>query len=162
MEFTCINPDNDLSSIIKVLNISFATVASEFGFTKETNPTNNAFIDEQTLRSQLNKGITLYTLSINKKITGCIGIEKSSTDTDTFYIEKVAVLPEFRHKGLGLELMNFAIHKIKECAGKAVSVALIDSNTKLKAWYSKQGFTPTGHKDFEHLPFRVCFMNKII
>lgn len=58
--------------------------------------------------------------------------------------------------------MAFAISKIKSLGGKCVSIALIDSHKVLKNWYLNQGFSETGTKDFERLPFRVCFMNKHI
>lgn len=162
MDFIYINPEKDLSAIVKVLNISHGTVAKDFGFTKDNNPTNNAFIDEQTLRIQLSKGIDLYAMSNNNRLIGCIAIEKSTKETDTFYIEKVSIIPEFRNHGYGVKLMDFAITKIKGLGGKIISIALIDSNVKLKKWYLSQGFIETVKKDFEHLPFRVCFMNKQI
>ncbi len=162
MNISFINPSNDLSDIAHVLNVSHGTVAKDFGFTKDNNPTNNAFIDESTLRAQLKNGIDLFAMSIGSQMIACIAIEKSAKEIDTFYIEKVSVIPDFRNQGFGVELMDFAVTKIKELGGKSVSIALIDSNTKLKNWYSSQGFIETGIKDFEHLPFRVCFMNKQI
>jgi predicted GNAT family N-acyltransferase len=152
----------DLSAIVHVLNVSHGTVAKEFEFTNDNNPTNNAFIDELSLKTQLNKGIDLYAMSMNGTLIGCIAIEKSTKAIDTFYIEKVSVIPEFRNQGYGIALMNFATSKIKGLGGKVISIALIDSHTKLKKWYSAQGFIETGTKDFEHLPFRVCFMSKQI
>ena len=160
MKFDYVNSDQDLSAIVHLLNVSHGTVAKEFGFTRENNPTNNAFIDKLTLRTQLNKGIDLYSMSLDSKRIGCIAIEKSTKELDTFYIEKVSVLPEFRNQGYGVKLMDFALLKIREAGGKIVSIALIDSNAKLKRWYLAQGFIETVTKDFEHLPFRVCFMNK--
>jgi ribosomal protein S18 acetylase RimI-like enzyme len=162
IKFNLVNSGNDLSSIVQVLNVSHGTVANEFGFTKDNNPTNNAFINESTLKDQLNKGIDLYAMSLDNKVIGCIAIEKSANEIDTFYIEKVSVVPEFRNQGFGVKLMDFATSKIKEFGGKSISIALIDSNTKLKNWYCTQGFKETGTKDFGHLPFRVCFMNKQI
>ena len=160
MDFKRVNSGDDLSALVQVLNVSHGTVARDFGFTRESNPTNNAFINESTLKSQLIKGIDLYTLLIDGKMIGCIAIEKSSKEPDTFYIEKVSVVPEFRNHGFGVELMNFATSRIIELGGKKISIALIDSHTKLKNWYIAQGFTETGTRDFDHLPFRVCFMNK--
>ena len=142
------------------MNLSHGTIAGDFNFTKEDNPTNNAFIDEKTLREQLNNGIELYGLKMNNRLVGCIAIEKSKREPGTYYIEKVSVLLEFRHQGIGVRLMDFATAKIKDAGGQIISIALIDSNTKLKKWYLSQGFIETGFKDFEHLPFRVCFMRK--
>jgi len=53
-DFIYINPEQDLSAIVKVLNLSHGRIAKDFNFTKEDNPTNNAFVNEQTLREQLN------------------------------------------------------------------------------------------------------------
>ena len=159
-EFIYIEPNQDVSEIVRVLNLSHGTIAEDFNFTKEDNPTNNAFIDEKTLREQLNNGIELYGLKMNNRLVGCIAIEKSKREPGTYYIEKVSVLPEFRHQGIGVRLMDFATAKIKDAGGQIISIALIDSNTKLKKWYLSQGFIETGFKDFEHLPFRVCFMRK--
>ena len=162
MDFIYLNLNEDLSGVVRVLNVSHGTVAKEFGFTKDNNPSNSAFVDEPALRSQLNKGIDLYAMSVSGKLTGCIAIEKSKSEEGTFYIEKVSVIPECRNQGYGVKLMDFATSKIRESGGKKISIALIDSNTKLKKWYSSQGFIETGTKDFEHLPFKVCFMHKLI
>ena len=162
MEFSSVSSNSDLTGIIHVLNVSHGTVTKEFGFTKENNPTNNAFIDVITLKSQLEKGIQLFALSVDSAIIGCIAIEKSSREPGLFYIEKVSVIPEFRNKGYGKKMMVFATEKILEQGGSSISIALIDSNLKLKKWYSSQGFKESGIKDFDHLPFRVCFMSKPI
>ena len=155
-----IQPENDLSAVVHILNASHGTVAKQFGFTKETNPTNNAFIDEATLRLQLNRGIRLYGLTVENVLIGCIAVEESTKEVATYYIEKVSVLPDYRNQGYGVELMNFATNLIRQAGGKFVSIALIDSHAKLKSWYLSQGFYQTGIKAYEHLPFSVCFMCK--
>jgi len=160
MEIIQIYSNDNLADSVYVLNTSHNTVAELFGFTKATNPTNNAFIDESTLKFQLEKGIELYGMLIDRKLMACIAIEKSKRDLDTYYIEKVSVIPAYRNKGYGTELINFALAKIKEMKGKRASLSLIDSYTVLKQWYSVQGFVEISTKDFEHLPFRVCFMSK--
>jgi diamine N-acetyltransferase len=160
LEYVPVHQSHDLSNVVKVLNEAHLTIAREFGFTKESNPTNNAFIDEPTLKIQLEKGIVLYALTSEEKIIGCIAIEKSIKETGTYYIEKVSVIPECRHRGHGKKLMEFASDQIKENGGKWISIALIDSNTILKNWYLMQGFKETGTRDFPNLPFRVCFMKK--
>jgi diamine N-acetyltransferase len=160
MEFVRIHPGQDLSQVISVLNESHDTVAKMFGFTIETNPTNAAFIDECHLRAQIIKGIELFLLTADGTGIGCIAIEKSAKEIDTYYIEKVSILPAYRHQGYGLKMMEFATEKIRMYGGKWVSIALIDSHEVLKAWYTKQGFKITCIKEFPQLPFKVCFMRK--
>lgn len=162
MTFKKVVNEEDLAASVIILNNSHLTVAKEFNFTKQNNPSNNAFIDIETLRMQLSKGVELYLLIIKNVEIGCIAIEKSSKEIHTYYIEKVSVIPGYWHQGYGLVLMNFASDIIKQAGGRKISIALIDSNKRLKKWYVRQSFIETGIKDFEHLPFRVCYMSKQI
>jgi diamine N-acetyltransferase len=160
IQFIKVDPQNDLAPVVKVLNESHLTVAQEFGFTREDNPTNNAFIDAETLNHQLKNGIELFLFQINKQPAGCIAVEKSQKEPETFYIEKVSIIPVQRHKGYGVKLMDYAVDQIRLRGGKRISIALIDKNLQLKSWYTDQGFAETGTRDFSHLPFRVCFMQR--
>jgi ribosomal protein S18 acetylase RimI-like enzyme len=152
---------DDFKTLAKLLNDSFATVAKEFGLTKSNSPTNNAFINHEELKSQLTENREFY-YYFDNFIVGFIAIEKSSKDSDVFYIEKVAVLPHFRHKGIGFQLMEFATKRILELGGKRISIGLINSNTKLKEWYKNQSFNEVEIKSYEHLPFEVCIMEKLL
>lgn len=157
-----LTPHTDITILADLLNKSFRTIADEFGLTKDNCPSNNSFIDEASLKNQIDRGMDIYILFADKVAIGCVAIERSSQNPETFYIEKLAVLPEFRHHGYGQQLMNFASSEIKRSGGRTISVSLIDSNTKLKEWYSALGYTETCCKDYDHLPFRVCFMSKQI
>lgn len=145
-----------------LLNFSFGTVAKEFGLTRENCPTNNAFITAEDLKSQLDDKREFYYLDENNIPTGFIAIEKSGREEGTFYIEKVAVHPHFRHKKTGVLLMDFATDRIKELGGRKISIGVMDANTQLKNWYKQQGYKETGVKVFEHLPFDVCYMEKML
>ncbi len=151
---------DDFSELAKLLNESFATVANEFGLTKENSPTNNAFITSDALKTQLTDNREFYVWEDTNKIIGFIAIEKSLGETDTFYIEKLAVIPTYRHSGIGKRLMDFATNRILELGGKRISIGLINSNIVLKNWYTKQGYVEFAIKTFEHLPFDVCMMEK--
>ena len=157
-----VTKQNDFAVLAKLLNESFATVAKEFGLTKENSPTNNAFIASDELKAQLIENREFYTYVNNGKIIGFIAIEKSLSTPDTFYIEKLAVAPGCRHLGIGRRLMDFASNRIVELGGKYISIGLINSNTILKNWYGKQGYVECSVKAFEHLPFEVCIMGKIV
>ena len=156
-----ISKQDDFVEPAKVLNEAFGTVAEELGLTKENCPTNSAFITSDELKAQLTENREFYVCKYNSEIVGFIAIEESLTEPDTFYIEKLAVIPSYRHLGIGLHLMDFASNRISEFGNKRISIALINSNIVLKNWYSKQGYTEVLVKKFEHLPFDVCFMEKM-
>jgi len=153
---------DDFTVLGKLLNEAFSTVANEFGLTKENGPTNNAFITAEELKSQLTENREFYVYREMDKTVGFIAIEKSLSTPGTFYIEKLAVLPDERHSGIGILLMDFASNRIEELGGKRISIGLINSNTVLKKWYSKQGYAEFEVKTFDHLPFDVCLMEKNI
>ena len=149
-------------TLAKVLNEAFGTVAKEFGLTIENCLTNSAFITSDELKAQLTDNREFYIYRLKNEIVGFVAIEQSVNEADTCYIEKLAVLPAYRHAGIGRQLMDFASNRIAESGSKRISIALINSNVILKKWYSKQGFTETLVKVYEHLPFDVCFMEKHI
>jgi len=157
-----ITPDSDFAAPTRLLNTAFATIAQQFGFTKESNPTNNAFITADELRKQLTDNREFYCYRKDDEIIGFIALEKSSTEPGTFYIEKVGVHPDYRHAGIGLKLMDFATQRICQLGGRRISIGLIDSNTILKQWYQKQGYKQFLIRSFAHLPFDVCLMEKSI
>ena len=136
-----INKQDDFSVLAKLLNEAFSTVAEEFGLTKENSPTNNAFVTADALQLQLTESREFYSCEDKEKPIGFIAIEKSSKEPDTFYIEKMAVHPDYRHRGTGRLLMDFAIKRIVEFGGKRISIGLINSNIVLKNWYQAQGFS---------------------
>ena len=152
----------DFVVLAKLLNEAFGTVAKEFGLTKENASTNSAFITSDELKAQLIENREFYTYVDKGKNIGFVAIEKSLTAPDTFYVEKLAVIPDYRHQGIGRLLIDFASNRIAELGGIYISVSLINSNTVLKSWYSQQGYVECSIKTFEHLPFDVCFMGKNI
>jgi len=89
-----------------------------------------------------------------------VAVEKA--DHHLYYIEKLAVLPDCRHKGMGKMLVSHALDYIASKGGQKVSIGIIDEQTILKTWYRMLGFTETGTKKFPHLPFTVCFMEQNI
>jgi ribosomal protein S18 acetylase RimI-like enzyme len=160
--FKQVFPDDDLSAAVTILRESFGTVALDFGITPENCRSNPAFIDVESLCSQLNGERSFFLLYYNNIPVGSVAIEKSADQAGVFYIERVAVLPEYRHNGLGKELMHFATNRIISLGGRKVSVAIVNENEILKKWYMTQGFMETSIRKFDHLPFTVCFMYKLL
>lgn len=146
----------------ELLNLAFSTVAAEFNLTKQNCPTNNAFITSEELKTQLTEVKEFYCYFLDAIPVGFIAIEKSMRAENLYYIENVAVHPEYRHKNIGKQLMAFASNRIKDMGGSVISIGIIDSNSRLKEWYKQLGFRETSIKQFAHLTFDVCYLDKII
>ena len=158
IKFKKLKSKDELTDALSVLNRSFKTVADELGFTKENAPTNAAFMTLDKLIETTGEGVSLYGLFEEDTLIGTVALEKSKENPEFYYLERLSVLPEKRHLGHGRKLMDFARKQaLLENANK-ISIGVIGSNKILKSWYSKYGFRETMIKSYEHLPFKVCFM----
>jgi ribosomal protein S18 acetylase RimI-like enzyme len=152
--------EKEITTCVEVICRSFQTVAAEFGITRENAPTNPAFMTLERIQGAAAKGAVFFGAFPGKVMEGCVAVEPSHDDPRIFYIERLAVLPESRHKGLGRMLMSHAEAFIKERGGATASIGLMNENTALKNWYLSLGFMETRIQKFPHMPFTVCFMEK--
>jgi ribosomal protein S18 acetylase RimI-like enzyme len=157
----------------QVVRNSFKTVAEEFSLTRRIAPTHPSFVTSKQLSEIKDRGLVFYGLFVNQlqvsrlKITrpqvarlqvGFVAIEAAADGV--FYLEKLAVLPEYRHGGYGRLLVKKVVDYVRENHGTKVSLGMINEHTVLKNWYIGLGFKETGIKNFIHLPFTVCFMDR--
>lgn len=143
-----------------VIRNSFATVTEEFKITRENAPTNPAFAEADSLEKMKGKGASMYGAYLDGQRVGFVAVERA--DDDRWYMERLAVLPEYRHKGIGRTLMDFVFETVRQRGGKKVSIGIINENRVLKKWYIDYGFVEMGTRAFSHLPFEVCFLEKAV
>lgn len=143
----------DLESCMLVIRESFATVARDFKLTEQNCPNHTSFIKLEKLQNQFNRGTQMFGYFYDDKIVGYVSL--STADTLTYELNNLAVLPNYRHKGYGKELMDFCKAKVKELEGGKITIGIIEENSALKDWYAAYGFVHTGTQKFNHLPFTV-------
>lgn len=160
LRFKQVSKDEELSKCLDVIRTSFLTVAEEFNLTMEKAPTNPAFIGLKELFKMREKGIAMFAVYHEGIQIGFVAIEKAKDDT--YYMEKLAVLPEYRHRGFGKMIMKYVSDYVSKNGGKKIGIGIINENTILKKWYLNYGFREIELKKFNHLPFTVCLMNKEI
>jgi ribosomal protein S18 acetylase RimI-like enzyme len=152
--------EQELETSASVIRASFLTVAREFNITPENAPTNAAFIKHADLLKMRERGIAMFGLFEDKAQIGFVAVEKA--DGGIFYMEKLAVLPEYRHRGYGRTLIDFVCEYVKNEGGSAISIGIIDHHSVLKNWYRACGFTITDTKSFGNLSFKVCFLSRTV
>jgi len=153
-----ISVEEEISQSVQVIRESFATVARDFNLTETNSPTNPAFTSIEKVLAMKEKDIKLFGLFIDNRQVGFVAVEKAGESL--FYMERLAVLPEFRHAGLGKELMDFVFQFLKKERDAKVSIGIINENIILKKWYQDYGFVETALKSYPHLPFTVCLMER--
>ena len=154
--------EEELQLCVALLRAAFGTVAKEFDLTEVSAPTNAAFTTIENLCKHLLNGMTLYGMCVASKLVGCVGVKKSKADSLVFYIERLAVAPEERHRGYGDKLLAFSIEQIQKRGGTTASIGLMDNNAKLKEWYRSKGFVQHDCRRIGSLPFKVCFMSRSV
>ena len=118
-----ITDERELGSSARVVRNAFKTVALDFNLTRENSPTHPSFITIGRLREDRNRGLKFFGLFLEGRQIGLIAVERA--DATLYYIERLAVLPEYRHRGYGKKLMESAFDYIRANNGKKVSIAII-------------------------------------
>ena len=156
LKITEIHGNVGMSDSARVIRNSFRTVAKEFNLTRENCPTHPSFITVRQLTELKEKRVNLFGGIIRETQVGFVALEKA--EEALYYMEKLAVLPDYRHHGYGQKLVEFAVEYARNHNGKKISIGTIDEHTILKDWYKTLGFKEVSTRKFNHLPFTVCYM----
>lgn len=150
----------DVPECVDLIRKSFKTVADEFGFTVENAPRFTAFATtEERLYWQLDNEVRLMYLFEQDGIK-CGYYSLLMQDNDQCELNNLAVLPEYRHNGIGKALLDHACESAKEHGCKIVNIGIVEENKLLRKWYEENGAVHTGTKKFDFFPFTCGYMIK--
>lgn len=145
---------------VQVIRDSFSSVAAEFGITAETAPGFTAFATtEDRLSWQLNgEHRPMYAYYDNGRIVGYYSLLLQ--ENGECELNNLSVLPEFRHQGIGRELLNHAFYAAKALGCKKMNIGIVEENQRLRKWYESFGFVHTGTQKFDFFPFTCGYMTR--
>ncbi|MHC4745437.1 MAG: GNAT family N-acetyltransferase [Planctomycetota bacterium] len=147
---------SDIPILVGILRNSFADVAERFGLTPENCPKNLAFCNEQRVEEDFARNLQYCILEQDGQPHGCVAMEVAGPDF--CYLQRLAVLPEHRRKGLGAALVKHILDEASKLRMQRVEIGIISEDARLKNWYRKFGFVEKNTKKFDHLPFIVSFL----
>ena len=145
-----------LGKSVAIIRSAFGKVAVELGITEKDAPMFPAFITLERLEEMRARGAVFYGMFSNGRQVGVVAVEKR--DTGDYYLERLAVLPQYWHGGLGRELVDFIIDYVRKLEVKKLYLGMVNEHKVLKEWYKMLGFKEVEVKKLEHLPFTVCHM----
>ncbi len=124
-----------LDICLDIVHKSFQTVADEMILTKDNCSSYTAFMPIEKLISQFENNTPMLLYQYN----GCFaGYFSLSINDDSVELNNLAVLPEYRHLGIGKELVDYAITYSKNILGaNKIKIGIVEENTILKEWYEK-------------------------
>lgn len=152
----------DIAQCVDVIRRSFMTVADEFGFTEENASRFTAFAtDENRINWHLNgEHRPMYGYFEGEKLVGYYSLMvKGDGECE---LNNLCVLPEYRHKKIGFELLEDAFSKVVQLNCTKVNIGIVEENTVLRAWYEKYGFVHIGTEKYDFFPFTCGYMEKDI
>jgi len=150
---------SDIAKAAALVRESYATVANDFGFTEQNFPKFVGFVTTaERLQNHADWGWWMYGLYDNERLVGYASISKIANAKNEYELHNLAVLPDYRYKGCGKQLLDFCKAKVNELGGEKIKIGIIEENKVLKNWYSANGFIHTGTKKFDHMPITVGFM----
>jgi diamine N-acetyltransferase len=145
-----------LKKSVEIIRRAFGNVAGELGITKVNAPLYPAFITAARLEEMKSRGARFFGMFIGRTQVGVVAVEKR--DNGNYYMERLAVLPEFWHGGIGRELVDFIVDYVRKLGVKKLYLGMVNEHKVLKEWYISMGFQEIEIRKFENLPFHVCFM----
>ena len=143
-----------------IIRAAFRDVAERFGLTAETAPTHPSLCTAAWIEKALDKGVAYYVGEDGGAAWGCVALERANPDL--CYLERLAVLPEFRRNGFGKALVDHILTEAEALGAKRVEIGIIAGHRELRDWYLRLEFRATKTVRFQHLPFAVMFMERAL
>ena len=149
----------DIPDCVRVIRLSFRTVAEEFGFTEKNAPGFTAFAATE-------EKVEYWMSEQHRPMYGCfhdnllVGYYNLLPAESGYELGSLSVLPEYRHEGIGRTLLTDAM--IRAAAGDIdrMELSIVEENTVLRKWYESMGFIHTGTKKFDFFPFTCGYLER--
>ena len=154
--------EQNLAECAKIIRKRFATVAEEFGFTVENAPRFTAFATtEDRLKYHLiEEHRPMYAFYDKGNIVGYYSL--SVQNNNECELTNLSVIPAYRHRGIGEELLKHAFKTAEELNCNKINIGIVEENNVLKKWYESFGFVHTGTQKFDFFPFTCGYMEKYL
>ena len=148
----------EIPKCVQVIRRSHQTVADEFGFTKENAPRYVAFAtDENRLIWHMDQEHRLMFLDEESGIIRGYYSLLLKQDGEC-ELGNLSVLPEYRHQGIGTELLRHSIGIARARHCKKMRLSIVEENVVLRQWYEQNGAIHTGTEKFDFFPFTCGYM----
>ena len=148
----------DLAACAQLIRKSFRTVADTCGITEENAPRFTAFATtEERLQRQLEEEHRpMFVWEEDGILCGYYSL--CMQDGQECELNNLAVLPEYRHHGIGKKLLEHAEESARKAGCRTMTFGIVEENRVLRQWYEQNGAVHTGTRKFDFFPFTCGYM----
>ena len=148
----------DILVCANLIKRSFKTVADEYGFTEENAPRFTAFAttEERLLWHMDGEHRSMFVFEEDGILCGYYSL--LIQDCNECELNNLAVLPEYRHKGIGKQLLEHAYSIARDNGCKLMNIGIVEENSKLRKWYEDNGAIHVGTQKYDFFPFTCGYM----
>lgn len=151
--------EEEAKLLADIIRRGFRDVADRFALSPENCPTHPSNYTSERVHRDFERGVEYYLAEFDGDVVGCVALHPNSGN-DAVEMERLAILPTFRNRGIGRQLVQHVLSRAHERGSQAVNLSIIAQHFELQAGYVKQGFVATATKHFAHLPFDVTYMTR--
>lgn len=151
---------SDSEILANIISKSNKEIALMFGLNEGNTPKHPSLCTKDWIDCDFQRGEIYFILEVNDVPVGCVAYEQP--DGSTSYLNRLAVLPDYRNKGFGAKLVKYHEKHSKQAGVHKISIGIINKHALLKKWYINLGFKENEVKTLHHLPFDVCMLSKRI
>jgi len=128
------------------------------GITQENAPRYTAFLPLERLREERDNGARFFGYFIDGRQVGFVTAEPE--DGGKWFMKRLAVLPEYRGRGIARKLIEKVIDYVKGRGVTCLHIGIVNEQRGLKAWYEGMGFKEYEVFEIPNLPFTVALLKK--
>ena len=148
----------DAATLAALIRCANAPVAVRVGLSAQKTPKHPSNCTADWIMTDMDRGVVYFLALRAGDAVGCVGFEAAADRV--CYMERLAVIPARQCGGIGSALVDFFMDHAREQGMSAVGIGIIAENGALRGWYEHRGFTLTGTRVFDHLPFTVAFLRR--
>ena len=134
------------------------TVADEYGITKENAPRYTAFAttDDRLIWHMDSEHRPMFVYEEDGILCGYYSL--LIQDNNECELNNLAVLPEFRHRGIGKLLLDHSLETARKHGCRIMNIGIVEENALIRKWYEDNGAIHTGTRKYDFFPFTCGYM----
>ena len=144
------------ADIAQLIRDAHRDVAERFALSEDNCPRHTAFCSADRVAAEFARGERYFLMEADHHPIACVAYERPNTQLA--YLNRLSVLPEYRRRGIGEQLVRHVIGLARADGVSTVSIGIIGEHTHLLDWYTRLGCVCGEVKHFPHLPFTVRYM----